>query len=236
MKIALAQIASEKGSIKKNLEKHLDYINQAQSADADLIVFPELSLTAYWPSIASEFNQSEIRSALQKIQGVLKGNRLKVGLGLPYKSDAGLHITMMIMEDGKEPLPYSKRILHENEKPYFAEGKKQIYIDLEGSRIAPAICYESMQEEHANEVLEAGSKIYISSVVKSAEGVSLAHEYFAELAEQKGMTILFVNGVGNCEVFDCAGATAMWNDKGQLLQMLNDKSEGILIYDPGNKY
>lgn len=45
MKIALAQIAPEYGNLEANLAKHLAYIQQAVDARADLIVFPELSLT-----------------------------------------------------------------------------------------------------------------------------------------------------------------------------------------------
>jgi predicted amidohydrolase len=45
--IALAQINTVLGDTQKNLGKHLDYIHQAVSQKADLIVFPELSLTGY---------------------------------------------------------------------------------------------------------------------------------------------------------------------------------------------
>lgn len=45
--LALAQIATKLGDIQSNLEKHLDFIQQAKSQNADLVVFPELSLTGY---------------------------------------------------------------------------------------------------------------------------------------------------------------------------------------------
>ena len=47
LNLALAQIATKLGNVQANLEKHLDYIKQAQARKADLIVFPELSLTGY---------------------------------------------------------------------------------------------------------------------------------------------------------------------------------------------
>ena len=47
LKLALAQIATKLGDVESNLEKHLDYIQQAKSQKSDLIVFPELSLTGY---------------------------------------------------------------------------------------------------------------------------------------------------------------------------------------------
>ena len=45
--IALAQISTKLGDVSANLEKHLALTNQALSSGADLIVFPELSLTGY---------------------------------------------------------------------------------------------------------------------------------------------------------------------------------------------
>jgi NAD+ synthase (glutamine-hydrolysing) len=45
--IALAQISTQMGVVRANLEKHLALIDQAHAAGADLIVFPELSLTGY---------------------------------------------------------------------------------------------------------------------------------------------------------------------------------------------
>ncbi len=45
--IALAQINTQLGNVAANLEKHLQYVDQARSLGADLLVFPELSLTGY---------------------------------------------------------------------------------------------------------------------------------------------------------------------------------------------
>ncbi len=47
MKIALAQINTKLGNVPANLEKHMELISQARKQEADLIVFPELSLTGY---------------------------------------------------------------------------------------------------------------------------------------------------------------------------------------------
>jgi NAD+ synthase (glutamine-hydrolysing) len=45
--LALAQIDTRLGAVEANLEKHLALIQEAQKAGADLLVFPELSLTGY---------------------------------------------------------------------------------------------------------------------------------------------------------------------------------------------
>ena len=47
LNLALAQIATKLGEVESNLEKHLEYINQAKGQKAELLIFPELSLTGY---------------------------------------------------------------------------------------------------------------------------------------------------------------------------------------------
>lgn len=47
LSIALAQINTVLGNVQRNLDKHMAYIEQAQSNGADLLIFPELSLTGY---------------------------------------------------------------------------------------------------------------------------------------------------------------------------------------------
>jgi len=47
VKIGLAQINTKLGGVSSNLEKHLSLIGDAASEHADLVIFPELSLTGY---------------------------------------------------------------------------------------------------------------------------------------------------------------------------------------------
>jgi predicted amidohydrolase len=47
LNLALAQISTKLGDVQANLEKHLDFVKQAKARKADLVVFPELSLTGY---------------------------------------------------------------------------------------------------------------------------------------------------------------------------------------------
>jgi predicted amidohydrolase len=45
--LALAQIRTQLGNVDANLQKHLETIREARSQGADLLIFPELSLTGY---------------------------------------------------------------------------------------------------------------------------------------------------------------------------------------------
>ncbi len=63
-KLALAQINTVLGNVQKNLEKHLTLVNQAVEQGADLLIFPELSLTGYLlqdmvPQVAIRPNEND---------------------------------------------------------------------------------------------------------------------------------------------------------------------------------
>jgi NAD+ synthase (glutamine-hydrolysing) len=47
VKLALAQINTRLGLVESNLEKHLKHIQKAKAEGADLVMFPELSMTGY---------------------------------------------------------------------------------------------------------------------------------------------------------------------------------------------
>lgn len=47
LKLGLAQIKTEFGNPHSNLDKHLDFIEEASSKEVELLCFPELSLTGY---------------------------------------------------------------------------------------------------------------------------------------------------------------------------------------------
>ena len=47
LKLALSQMNTRLGNVKANLEKHFQIIEEARQNGADLLVFPELSLTGY---------------------------------------------------------------------------------------------------------------------------------------------------------------------------------------------
>jgi len=47
IKIALAQFNTKLGEVQANLETHLELISEAKQKSADLLIFPELSLTGY---------------------------------------------------------------------------------------------------------------------------------------------------------------------------------------------
>lgn len=54
MKLCAVQLASLKGEVSANLQRHLACIEQAAALGAEPVVFPELSLTGYEPTVARQ--------------------------------------------------------------------------------------------------------------------------------------------------------------------------------------
>ncbi|MBV8194949.1 MAG: carbon-nitrogen hydrolase, partial [Candidatus Dormibacteraeota bacterium] len=72
---ALAQTAPRLGDVAANLARHLEVIAEARLAGADLVVFPELSLTGYFlkdlvPDVALHLESDEIATLAQACSGV----------------------------------------------------------------------------------------------------------------------------------------------------------------------
>jgi len=231
MKICIAQIKPVKGDITANVEVHKLFIDFALTYKAEAIFFPELSLTGYEPGLAKELTTNQDDKRLDIFSEISNGNNIIIGLGLPTEADAKARISMIIVEPGKPRTSYSKIQLHPDEFPYFECGLEQIIIEANGTFIAPAICYESLQVDHADFAFRSGANVYIASVAKSANGVEKAIQYYPEIAKQYKMPVFMANCVGFCDNYLCAGKSAVWTKEGKLAGQLDDNTEGILIFD-----
>lgn len=231
MKICVAQTKPFPGDIQKNIDSHKKMINIAVTHGADIIVFPELSLTGYEPGLAESLAKDQDDKILDCLQEISDTNKITIGVGMPVKSSPGILISMIIFQPHQARQTYSKQYLHEDEFPYFINGQGQVFLTIDNIKIAPAICYESLVPEHSAKASKNGTAIYIASVAKSASGVEKAFKHFPEVANKFAMTVLMANAVGPCDNFESAGKTSIWNQNGSLVGQLNDTHEGILIID-----
>lgn len=138
---------------------------------------------------------------------------------------------MIIFQPDKPRQTYSKQQLHSDEFPYFISGNSQTILTVDNLKIAPAICYESLQTNHSENAKRLGTEIYVASVAKSQNGVNKGQQHYPDIASKFSMTVLMANCVGLCDNFESVGQSATWNSKGELIGQLNDTSEGILIFD-----
>lgn len=232
MKISIAQTRPIKGNVLANIETHIKIINLAISYNANAIFFPELSVTGYEPELAKELATNQDDKRFDDFQEISNKNKITIGLGMPTRSNSGIQISMIFFQPNIPRQTYSKQQLHSDEFPYFVNGEKQIILTVGNKKIALAICYESLQTDHSENVNKLGAEIYIASVAKSQNGIDKAMKHYARVAKKFSMPVLMSNCVGYCDNFESVGQSAIWTTKGILIaQQLDDKLEGILIFD-----
>jgi predicted amidohydrolase len=231
MKISVAQIRPIKGDISANISNHKNFLDLAVLHNADAIFFPELSLTSYEPTLAKELAVNLNNLEFDQFQKISNRNKITIGFGLPTKTESGIQISMIIIQPKAEMEIYSKQQLHFDEFPFFVKGENQIILTVGDKKIAPAICYESLQPSHSELANKYGAEIYIASVAKSQKGIAKAKKHFPVIAKRYSMPVLMSNSVGYCDSFLSSGQSSVWTKGGVLAGMLSSKGEGILIYD-----
>jgi len=144
IKIAIAQISSKLANIDANLEKHLSYIEKAKDEKADIIIFPELSLTGY-----------SVKDAVYDVAMTCDDDRLKP----LYKASENISIcvgmveltdnfeaknTNLFLENGKIAARHRKVYLPTygvyEEKRYFTPGNRFRAFDSQYGRFGMLIC------------------------------------------------------------------------------------------------
>lgn len=231
MKISIAQTKAIKGNIKANIESHKKFIEIATSLKVNAIFFPELSLTGYEPELADSLSNYESDQQLDDFQKISDTKKITIGIGFPTKGEDGIYISMIIFQPNTQRLIYSKQHLFPGEEKFFICGRTQIFIDLEGRKIAPAICYELSVDKHSELAAENKTDIYIASVLNSVNGVDKDLQSLSKIAEKHKMIVFMSNYVGQSGGYNCAGKSSIWDRKGNLIVQLDNETEGILIYD-----
>lgn len=229
MKICVAQTRPVKGDIQSNIVNHKKLIDLAISNGADIIIFPELSLTGYEPRLAKELATHQDDSRFDEFQKISDTKQITIGVGVPTKNNAGICIGMVLFQPHKARQTYSKNYLHRDEEAFFISGQSFTGLEVKKTNIALAICYELSIDEHSENAFKSGAEIYIASVAKFANQVDIAINRLSDMANKYSMTVLMSNCVGQSDGYEWAGKTSIWNNKGVLVGQLDDKNEGILI-------
>ncbi|TCJ14244.1 carbon-nitrogen hydrolase family protein [Flaviaesturariibacter flavus] len=234
MILCAAQIRPLAGDRAHNLVLHERFVRAAAAEGAALVLFPELSLTGYEPRLAAELAFTGNEPELHSLQQLGDAHHIVIGAGLPERAASGTRIGLHFFIPNKPRQRYAKQLLHDDELPFFIAGTEALLVELDGLRLAPAICYESLQPAHAATAAAHGARVYLASVAKSENGLAKAQAHYPAVAQQHNMHVLMANAVGPADDFICAGSSAAWTPQGEPAGALDAHSEGILIYDTGS--
>src|SRR4051794_22077948 len=140
MRIAVAQIRPVKGDIQSNIANHKELIELAVANEAEIIIFPELSLTGYEPELSKELATNANNVRFDDFDKISDENQITIGVDAPLKSNVGVCISMILFQPGKTRSIYSKQYLHADEEPFFVSGKSSAGLLNYNRKIGLAIC------------------------------------------------------------------------------------------------
>ncbi len=148
MKIALAQINVTIGDFENNLLKIKSFVNKALDANADLIVFPELTVTGYPPRDFLEFEDFIEKSAdtLEQLKPLSEKIGILVGLPVinPEIEGKDLFNAAVLLYNGKEIFRQYKTLLPTydifDEARYFEPARAWHTVAFKDQRLAVTVC------------------------------------------------------------------------------------------------
>lgn len=231
MKIAVAQTRPVKGDITANIATHIKLIQQAAAQGAGIIIFPELSITGYEPTLAAQLATTITDERFDVFQQLSDEHNITIGVGMPLQTGAKPCIGMVIFMPNANRQVYAKKYLHADELPFFTSGQSTVTRLGVHNEIALAICYEISVDEHTQGAFSNNAQVYIASVAKAVKGIDNALNRLAHIAKTYNAVVLMANCTGLCDGEVCAGQSSAFKNKGELAGQLSNNTEGILMVD-----
>ncbi|MFV2070814.1 MAG: nitrilase-related carbon-nitrogen hydrolase, partial [Pirellulales bacterium] len=134
VRVALAQIAPVLGDLERNLETHLETIARAKAEDANLIIFPELSLTGYFlrdmvPDVAIPADAPELRLLVEA------AGAMDLVVGFVEETDKHLFYNSVFYASGGRIVHVHRKVFLPtyglfDEARYFARGQRVRAFDV----------------------------------------------------------------------------------------------------------
>ena len=224
-RLALAQINPTVGDIRGNTAKMLEYVDRARAARADLVAFPELSITGYPPEDLL-FKPSFLKDNLAAMQEVVQASQgMAVVVG--YVSiEPDISNAAALAYDGKHVDTYRKMYLPNygvfDEDRYFRKGDTcPVYI-INGVRIGVGICEDIWYPVGPMAVQrEAGAELIINinaSPFHAGKGEQ-REKMIATRAADNELYVAYLNAVGGQDELVFDGASTVYDMSGKLVTL-----------------
>ena len=218
IRFALAQIDTCVGDLDGNAARILDYSRRAAKSGAQMVVFPEMTLTGY--PIEDLALRRTFRAAARAKANELADALAKEGLGQLFvvvgtvgteKATDKPFNRLVVLHDGVVWAGYDKHFLPNygvfDEFRIFASGNRSVVLNVHGVRLGFAICEDIWQD--GGPVAElAGRKIDALVTINGSpyeEGkTNVRRELAVRRAKEVGAPLIYVNQVGGQDdlVFD----------------------------------
>jgi len=236
VKVALAQLDLTVGDVVGNTAKMIDYANRARDElDADLVVFPELSVCGYPPEdlLFHVGLRYKVENALADIRNSVAG--IAILFGFPEYADDVIYNACAVVQDGEVIAHYRKQLLPNysvfDEKRYFSQGKSAAVFSLNGMRIGLNICEDVWSPEPIASNRIAGAECIIAINGSPFDKTSQANreqQVRSRVLENK-IPLVYVNMVGGQDELVFDGGSFVMDSAGQICFRAPAFDEGLHV-------
>ncbi len=225
------------GDLERNSAQILELTAEARSAEADLVIFPELAVTGYPPEdllLRPAFIRSS-RRAVEKIAAATDG--IVSLVGAPHL-DADLSNSAFVLASGEIRAVYRKRFLPNygvfDENRYFAPGDDLLLLRFGDAIAGVTICEDIWQPGPPTaELALAGAQLIVNlssspfHVGKDRE----REEMLRVRARDNSCFIAYCNMVGGQDELIFDGTSVVLDDEGDLVARARSFEEELLVVD-----
>jgi NAD+ synthase/NAD+ synthase (glutamine-hydrolysing) len=254
MRIAIAQTNSTVGDLRGNADRMIAFSERAAAAHADVVVFPELSLTGYPPRDLLEKRSflERTEAELGRLAAETGALNLAVICGTVTCSDAAtgnlLYNDAAVLRGGEVVFRQNKMLLPTydvfDEARYFKAATSQAPLPLDGITVALTICEDAWNDKQywerrrysrdpVEELFHAGAKLLISINASPWHmgKRQIRRDVFATTARHFQTQVVYVNQVGGDDqlVFD-GSSFAMLSD-GTVAASAASFREDLVLFD-----
>ena len=222
--IVLAQIDLIVGDISGNTTRILEYCERVKvESDADLIIFPELSISGYPPEdlLLHSGLKRRIAEAMELIGQNVRG--IAVLVGFPEYTQDHIFNSCAVYNNGKELIRYRKHALPNysvfDEKRYFTPGNETAVFELQGIKIGINICEDIWYSKPARLSKLAGAEliIVINGSPYQKDGQNIRESTIKRRISEVKIPIVYLNLVGGQDELIFDGASFVMNEKGDVI-------------------
>lgn len=238
LRIVLAQLNLFVGDIQGNLNKLINAaVNARNNLLADIIVFPELSITGYPPEdlLFRKSFLDEANNALNEFKSQVRG--IYCIVGHPHLTSEGLFNACSVIYNNTILGCYSKQHLPNygvfDECRYFIPGNSPCVIPIKGIPIGITICEDIWYDAPIQQAAAHGARLILSPNASPFEIEK--HEQrqltLAKRAKTANLPIVYVNCVGGQDELVFDGGSMVVNQEGRICQHTGFFNETLLPVD-----
>jgi predicted amidohydrolase len=245
--IAAAQTVPIPGDVDANLAQHVRLVHVAAAEQAEVLVFPELSLTGYELHLADRLAFSPSDPRLAPLVEAASSCSMILIAGAPVRMKSQLHIGAFIVSPDRALAVYTKHhlgafsasdgpdgIVPPAEATVFRPGKHNPLVQFGGNTAAVAVCADTGRPSHPQEAAGRGAKTYLASMFVIPSDLKRDTANLRTYAARHSMAVVFANFGGPSGGLPSGGASAIWSERGELLVQLDAAGSGVAVAIEGH--